>query len=210
MPGTLRKEGEGVDEQNHDAPKLPEIPSPELLENEIKRGRHRKTFIRVLKNTVFSLLVVVAVSAILTVLVLPVLQITGTSMSDTLQDGDIVIAVKSTDLETGDLIAFYYNNSILVKRVIASAGSWVDVKEDGTVYVNNSPLNEPYVTDLALGNCDITLPYQVPDGTYFVMGDHRLTSIDSRNTALGCISKDLVVGKLIFRVWPLPGFGTVN
>ena len=136
MPGTLRKEGEGVDEQNHDAPKLPEIPSPELLENEIKRGRHRKTFIRVLKNTVFSLLVVVAVSAILTVLVLPVLQITGTSMSDTLQDGDIVIAVKSTDLETGDLIAFYYNNSILVKRVIASAGSWVDVKEDGTVIFN--------------------------------------------------------------------------
>ncbi len=199
-----------MSEQRHDAPELSDIPSQELLENEIKREKHRKLFGRVLKNTIFSLIVVVAVSAILTMLVLPVLQITGTSMSDTLHDGDIVIAVKTSDLETGDLIAFYYNNSILVKRVIATAGSWVDVKEDGSVYVNNQPLNEPYVTDLALGKCDITLPYQVPDGTYFVMGDHRLTSIDSRNTALGCINKDLVVGKLVFRIWPLPAFGPVG
>ena len=196
--------------QRHDAPGLPDIPSPELLENEIKRGKHRKLFGKVLKNTVFSLIVVVAVSAILTILVLPVLQITGTSMSDTLQNGDIVFAVKTSDLETGDLVAFYYNNSILVKRVIASSGSWVDVKEDGSVYVNNQPLDEPYVTDPALGKCDITLPYQVPDGTYFVMGDHRLTSIDSRNTALGCIDKDLVVGKLVFRIWPLPAIGPVG
>ena len=197
-------------DKRRDAPELSDIPSPELLENEIKREKHRKTFRRVLKNTVFSLIVVVAVSAILTILVLPVLQITGTSMSDTLQDGDIVIAVKTSDLETGDLIAFYYNNSILVKRVIASAGSWVDVKEDGSVYVNNKPLDEPYVTDLAFGKCDITLPYQVPEGTYFVMGDHRLTSVDSRNTALGCVGKELVVGKIVFRVWPLPAFGLVG
>ena len=197
-------------DKRNDAPGLSDIPSQELLENEIKRGKHRKLFRKVLKNTIFSLIVVVAVSAIITILVLPVLQITGTSMSDTLHDGDIVFAVKTSDLETGDLIAFYYNNSILVKRVIASAGNWVDIKEDGSVYVNNQPLDEPYVTDLAFGKCDITLPYQVPDGTYFVMGDHRLTSIDSRNTALGCISKDLVVGKLVFRIWPLPSFGPVG
>ena len=199
-----------MDEQRHDVPELQDLPSPELLENEIKREKHRKKFGRILKNTVFSLLVVVAVSVIIAVLILPVLQITGTSMSDTLLDGDIVIAVKSSEFSTGDVIAFYYNNSILIKRVIASAGEWVDIKEDGTVYVNDRPLSEPYVTDLAFGECDITLPYQVPDGTYFVMGDHRLTSIDSRNTALGCVKKELVVGKLIFRIWPLPGFGTVN
>ena len=199
-----------MSEKWFESPEDSDIPSQELLENEIKRGKHRKLFGKVLKNTIFSLIVVVAVSAILTILVLPVLQITGTSMSDTLQDGDIVFAVKTSDLETGDLIAFYYNNSILVKRVIATAGSWVDVKEDGSVYVNNQLLDEPYVTDPALGKCDITLPYQVPDGTYFVMGDHRLTSVDSRNTALGCIDKDLVVGKLVFRIWPLPDFGPVG
>lgn len=193
-----------------DSPEQSDIPSQELLENEIERGKHRKRFRKVLKNTVFSLIVVVAVSAIITILVFPVLQIMGTSMSDTLQDGDIVFAVKTSDLKTGDLVAFYYNNSILVKRVIASSGSWVRIEEDGSVFVNDQLLKEPYVTDPAFGKCDIELPYQVPEGTYFVMGDERLTSVDSRNTALGCIDKDLVVGKLVFRIWPLSAFGSID
>lgn len=144
------------------------------------------------------------------VLILPVLQISGESMTDTLRDGDIVIAVNRSEFETGDVIAFYYNNNILVKRVIAYAGDWVDIDENGNVYVNGEKLDEPYISDKALGECNIDLPYQVPDGRCFVMGDHRATSIDSRNTAVGCVSSDMVVGKILFRVWPLSESGMVK
>lgn len=144
------------------------------------------------------------------VLLLPVLQISGTSMTESLQDKDIVVALNSNKYKTGDIIAFYYNNNILVKRVIAAAGDWVDIDKDGNVYVNEELLNEPYISEKALGDCNITLPYQVPDGRCFVMGDHRATSIDSRNTAVGCVSNDMVIGKILLRAWPLPGFGVVH
>ena len=153
---------------------------------------------------------VAAVAVLIAVLLLPVLQISGTSMTDSLHDEDIVVALNSSAYETGDIIAFYYNNNILVKRVIAAAGDWVDIDKDGNVYVNNELLDEPYVTDKALGDCNITLPYQVPDGRCFVMGDHRATSIDSRNTAVGCVSNDMVIGKILIRVWPMEGFGIVK
>ncbi|MBR2683150.1 MAG: signal peptidase I [Atopobiaceae bacterium] len=143
-------------------------------------------------------------------LVLPVLQIQGTSMTDTLQDQDIVVALRGSNYKTGDVIAFYYNNNILIKRVIATTGQWVDISEDGTVYVDNVPLDEPYITEKAFGDCNIALPYQVPDGKIFVMGDHRSTSLDSRNTALGCVSDDMVVGRLLIRLWPLSGFGGIS
>ena len=131
-------------------------------------------------------------------------------MTDSLQDEDIVVALNSSGYKTGDIIAFYYNNNILVKRVIASAGDWVDIDEEGNVYINEELLEEPYVTDKALGDCNITLPYQVPEGRCFVMGDHRATSIDSRNTAVGCVSNDMVIGRILLRVWPLEAFGVVN
>ncbi len=147
---------------------------------------------------------------LIAVLLLPVLQISGSSMTESLQDGDIVVALNSSGYKTGDVIAFYYNNNILVKRVIASSGDWVDIDEKGNVYVNDEPLEEPYITEKSLGDCNITLPYQVPDERCFVMGDHRATSIDSRNTAVGCVSNDMVIGKILVRVWPLSELGMVE
>lgn len=186
------------------------LPELSLLEAELERERYKNKYGKVLRSTVFSLIVVAAVAVLIAVLLLPVLQISGTSMTDSLQDEDIVVALNSSGYETGDIIAFYYNNNILVKRVIAAAGDWVDIDKDGNVYVNDELLDEPYVTDKALGDCNITLPYQVPDGRCFVMGDHRATSIDSRNTAVGCVSNDMVIGKILIRVWPLEGFGIVK
>lgn len=186
------------------------LPDLSLLEAELERERYKNRYGRVLRSTVFSLIVVAAVAVLIAVLLLPVLQISGTSMTDSLQDKDIVVALNSNRYQKGDIIAFYYNNNILIKRVIASAGEWVDIDADGNVYVNDELLDEPYVTDKALGDCNITLPYQVPDGRCFVMGDHRATSIDSRNTAVGCVSNDMVIGKILVRVWPMSGFGLVD
>ena len=187
-----------------------ELPKLEALEAELERERYRKRYANVLRSTAFSLVVVAAIAVLIAVLLLPVLQISGTSMTDSLQDEDIVVALNSSGYETGDIIAFYYNNNILVKRVIAAAGDWVDIDGEGNVYVNGELLDEPYITEKSYGNCDIELPYQVPDGKCFVMGDHRATSIDSRNTAVGCISDSGVVGKIMFRVWPLEEIGIVN
>ncbi len=121
-----------------------------------------------------------------------------------------MIAVNGTDCESGDIIAFYYNNTILIKRVIGLPGDWIDLDEEGTVFLNGEELEEPYVVVKALGECDIELPYQVPEGRYFVMGDHRETSIDSRTTTVGCIAKEMVVGKLLLRVWPIPAFSVIR
>lgn len=187
-----------------------EAPTLEQLEAELKKEQYRRNYGRVLRSTAFSLLVVAAAAVLIAVLLLPVLQINGTSMTETLQDGDIVVALNSKKFATGDIIAFYYNNSILVKRVIAAAGDWVDIDEEGNVFVNGEALEEPYISEKALGDCNITLPYQVPDGKCFVMGDHRATSIDSRNTAVGCISDSVVVGRIMMRVWPLEEMGFIN
>ena len=187
-----------------------DLPDLSLLEAELEREQYKNSFGQVLKSTVFSLLVVAAVSVLIAVLLLPVLQISGTSMTESLQDEDIVVALNSKKYKTGDIIAFYYNNNILVKRVIAAAGDWVNIDTDGNVYVNDELLDEPYISEKARGDCNIALPYQVPDGRCFVMGDHRATSIDSRNTAVGCVSNDMVIGKILVRVWPLSGLGIVR
>lgn len=184
--------------------------SQEALQAELSRETHKNTYIRVLRSTLNSLIVVAAIAVIVAMLVLPVLQIQGTSMTETLQDKDIVVSLRGSGYEPGDVIAFYYNNNVLIKRVIATSGQWVNITEDGTVYVDNVRLDEPYITDKALGDCNIIMPYQVPEGKVFVMGDHRSTSLDSRNTALGCVSDDMVVGKLLIRVWPLNGVGFVR
>lgn len=180
------------------------------VEAALKKEQYRRSYSKALRSTVFSLIVVAAAAVLVAVLILPVLQISGTSMTETLQDGDIVVAVNSKNFMPGDVIAFYYNNNTLVKRVIANAGDWVDIDEAGNVTVNENPLEEPYVSERALGECDIEFPYQVPDGKCFVMGDHRATSIDSRNTAVGCVEKDRIVGRIVFRVWPLSNFGKIR
>ena len=188
------------------------LPTTVQLEKELKREENRRTYNRVLWNTVYTLITVAAIAILVAVLLLPVLRIYGTSMNPTLTEGDVVISLKGSKFETGDVIAFYYNNKILVKRVIASAGDWVDIDKDGNVYVNNQLIDEPYLTqdDKALGECNITLPYQVPESRIFVMGDNRATSVDSRNTAVGCVAEEQIVGKIYWCVWPLENFGAVH
>lgn len=182
---------------------LADPPTLEQLEQELKKSRYRDNFKQTLRNTLFSLIVVAAVSALVAVLLLPVLQIHGASMAPTLQEGDIVVCLNAGGHRQGDLIAFYYNNNILIKRVIASPGDWVNIDENGVVAVNGEVLTEPYISQPALGSCDISFPYQVPDGRYFVLGDHRETSIDSRSSVMGCISKEMVIGRVMMRAWPL-------
>lgn len=185
-------------------------PSVADLEAELDRLKYKRRYRSVLRSTIYTLVTVAAVAVLVATLWLPVLQIYGSSMTPTLEDGDVVISVKSGEYETGDVIAFYYNNKILVKRVIAGPGDWVDIAEDGTVFVNSVELDEPYVVDKALGDCNIELPYQVPESRIFVMGDHRSVSVDSRNTAVGCVAEEQIVGRLKFCVWPMESIGAVE
>ncbi len=185
-------------------------PSVEQLEGEIKRVKYKSKYRSVMKSTVYTLITVAAIAVLVATLWLPVLQIYGSSMAPTLQDGEIIFTIKTSKFERGDIAAFYYNNKILVKRVIAGPGEWVNIDGDGTVYINGSPISEPYLEEKAFGDTNIELPYQVPDGKYFVMGDHRATSADSRNTAVGCVDKEQLVGKILFRVWPLDRAGKVE
>ena len=190
--------------------KKQDIPQLGELQAELKRERYKRRFRRLRRSTINALIVVAAVAALVATLVLPVLQIAGTSMEPGLSDGDIVLLVKKKDLETGDLCAFYYSNKILIKRVIATPGDYIWVESDGTVFLNGEPLDEPYVSEKALGECDVEFPYQVPENAYFVMGDKRETSIDSRSSIIGCVTEDQLVGKIFCKIWPLSEFDWVG
>ena len=186
------------------------FPSTQQLENELERVKYRSRYRSVLRSTIYTLITVAAAAILVATLWMPVLQIYGTSMTPTLQDGEIVLTLKTSDLKCGDILAFYYNNKILVKRVIAEAGDWVDIDGDGTVYVNGDPIEEPYLTEKSLGETDVGFPCQIPDEKIFVMGDHRSTSVDSRNTAVGCVAQEQIVGKIVFRIWPLNRMGRLR
>ena len=182
------------------------LPSVGELQSELTRERYKRRFKRLLRSTVNALIVVAAIAALIATLIFPVLQIAGNSMEPSLVEGDMVLLVKTNKLETGDLCAFYYSNKILIKRVIATPGDYLWIEADGTVFLNGEELDEPYVSEKALGECDVEFPYQVPENAYFMMGDHRESSIDSRSSTIGCISEDQIVGKIWCKFWPLLEF----
>lgn len=187
-----------------------DLPSQAQLEAELNRVRYRSRYHSVLRSTIYSLVVVAAIAVLVATIWLPVLRIYGASMTPTLNEGDIVVSLKGSEFEKGDLIAFYIGNKILVKRVIALPGEVVDFDADGNVYVDGRYLEEPYLTEKSLGDANIDFPYQVPDKRYFCVGDHRSTSVDSRHSEIGCIAEEQIVGKIVFRVWPLAGFGALK
>lgn len=186
------------------------MPSTESIEKELKRVRYNERYMHTFRSTINILITVAAIAVLVATLLLPVLQIYGTSMTPTLYDGELVVSVKTSEMKKGDVIAFYYNNKILVKRVIASAGEWVELDENGNLYINGKLQNEPYIQEKALGECDIEMPYQVPEGRIFVMGDHRSVSVDSRSSAVGCVAEEEIVGKLVYKVWPIKSIGKLN
>lgn len=187
-----------------------DLPTADQLDVLIRKKRYRKNFRKTMLDTIGSLLVVAAIAVLVSMLFLPVLRVTGTSMTPTMQNDELVICSKRSDFKSGDIIAFYYNNKILLKRVIGVAGDWIEIEEDGTVYVNGEELIEPYVAEKSLGECDIEFPYQVPDNRIFVMGDHRATSIDSRSTTVGCIADEYIIGRVVFRLWPRESIGFIR
>lgn len=186
------------------------MPSVEQLEKTLRAQKRAGNYSKALRSTLYSLLVVAAAAILIATMVMPILHVSGTSMTPVIGDGDIAAVIKGNNFERGDIIAFYYNNKVLVKRVIAFSGEWVDIDSQGNVYINRELLDEPYLTEKAVGNCDIDLPYQVPEGKLFVLGDHRSTSADSRSVIIGPVADEQILGKVFLRVWPLTKIGLIK
>lgn len=186
------------------------LPSTDEIKDAYEKVSYKDRFIRSVVSTTNILIVVAAMTVLIAVLLLPVLRIYGQSMNNTLSAGELVVSIKGSSFKTGDIVAFYYNNNILVKRVIANSGDWVDIDLDGNVYVNQQKIEEPYIQTKAFGEPTIDFPYQVPDERIFVLGDNRAVSIDSRHSSVGCVTSEQIVGKIVFRIWPLDQIGPVR
>ena len=187
-----------------------EIPSIELLRKELEREESRYHFRRAILTITGILVVAAAITALLATRLFVLLEINGASMAPTLNEGEIVILRQTKDIETGDLVGFYYGGKILLKRAIGSAGDYIDIDEEGNVYVNNEMIDEPYLEEKKLGRCELDFPYQVPEGMIFVLGDNRAVSIDSRIKAIGCVENGQIVGKVAFRAWPFARIGSLD
>ena len=186
------------------------LPSIREVQIELNRVNRKKEYLKTLSSTIYALIIVAAIATLISTLYLPVLRVYGESMEPTLNNGEILVAVRAKQFETGDIIAFYYHNKVLLKRVIANPGDYVDIAEDGTIFINGERLEEPYIEDLDFGMCNIELPYQVPDNRIFVLGDHRSTSVDSRSTEVGSIAEEQIVGKVKWRLWPFNQIGILK
>lgn len=186
------------------------LPTKDQILAERKRLAYKSRYAKTLRSTIAILIVVAALAVLVATLWMPVLRIYGSSMYPTLQDGEIVISVKRRSFSTGDIVAFYHGNKLLVKRCIAGPSDWVDIDKDGNIYVNNNLIDEPYISEKAFGECDLELPYQVPDERWFLVGDNRDVSVDSRNTSVGAIAADQIVGEIVFCIWPMTNFGVVK
>ncbi|MET3617066.1 signal peptidase I [Peptoniphilus olsenii] len=189
---------------------LKEIPNISNLEEELDRVNKKIKFNKAVRSTIYGLIVVTAVAILVATLWMPILQIYGNSMIPAISEGDIVLSLKSKSYSRGDVVGLYYGNKLLVKRIIAGPGDIVDFDYDGNVYVNNEKLEETYIKDKAYGEITIRLPYQVPENRWFVLGDHRQTSIDSRNQVVGAIADEQIVGRIVFRIWPINNLGNIN
>lgn len=187
-----------------------DLPTTKELEEELYRIKYNQRYKKLFRSTIYALIIILAISVVIATLIFPVLQIYENSMSPTLEKGDIVLSVKTKDIKGGDVIAFYYNNHILVKRVIAVSSDWVEFDIEGNVYVNGRYINETYLKNKDVGKYDISFPYQVPENTYFVLNDERSESLDSRSQIIGTIKQEDVVGKIIIRLWPMNKIGTLN
>ena len=186
------------------------LPTAEQLRAELAREKYKNRYGQTLRSTVYILLVASAIAVLLASLLFPVFRIYGSSMAPTMNEGEIVVSLKGSSFLCGDVVVLNFNNKLLVKRVIAGPGDWVDIDWDGNVYVNEKLIDEPYLQEKAYGECNLDLPYQVPDGRYFVMGDNRATSQDSRNSVVGCIPDEQIIGRAIFRIWPFSEIGTIK
>lgn len=187
-----------------------EIPSIEELEDELARERKRRAQSKVLRIIIGILFAVIAAAVAVVILVLPIYEISGSAMAHTLNNGDIVAAIKTNVFYNGDIIAYNFDDDIQIKRVIGRSGDKIDIDSSGHIFVNGAQLDEPYVEEFDLGDCDIEFPFDVPLDQNFVVGDHRDVSVDSRNTAVGCIKDEDVIGKIVFRIWPINAIGTVK
>lgn len=175
----------------------------ENLERELHRENYKHSFSRLLRSTIYVLIIIVAVASVGATLFMPVIEITDSSMKPLVEDGDIVLTIKSSSFKTGDVVAFYYGNKILIKRVIGVKGDFVNIDKDGIVYVNGEELKEDYVKEFLKGESDIKYPVQVSDNSIFVLSDERNVLTDSRSENIGTIKKENIIGKVIFKVWPI-------
>lgn len=181
------------------------LPSPEQVSRAYQQDQYRKRYKRAFISTLSVLAVIAAVAVLVSTLFLPVIQVSGNSMEPTLSDGDVLVLLKSKRYERSQLCCISWQNKMLLKRIIGLPGDVVSIDTQGNVTVNGALLDEPYVSDKTLGECDVTFPCQVPEGKVFVLGDHRSTSIDSRSSEIGCVDQDQIVGFVLFQVWPIGG-----